>query len=54
MSRSSLSGLAETEVECLQKDVDNYTRKLEQEKRKLFSIQDTYRVVMQQYHKEKE
>lgn len=30
----------ETQLETLQREVDNYTRKLEQEKRKYFSIQD--------------
>lgn len=35
----------ETQLETLQREVDNYTRKLEQEKRKFFSVQDSLKSV---------
>lgn len=35
----------ESQLETLQREVDNYTRKLEQEKRRYASTQDTYEAV---------
>lgn len=39
-SKTIMSRESETQLETLQREVDNYTRKLEQEKKKYFSIQD--------------
>jgi chromosome segregation ATPase len=44
---------SETQLETLQREVDNYTRKLEQEKRKFFSIQDYLKNTTEEYDKEK-
>lgn len=43
----------ETQLETLQREVDNYTRKLEQEKRKFFSIQDYLKNITEEHDKEK-
>lgn len=43
----------ESQLETLQREVDNYTRKLEQEKRKFFSIQDSLKNITDDYEKEK-
>lgn len=43
----------ESHLETLQREVDTYTRKLEQEKRKYFSIQDTFKNVTEEYDNEK-
>jgi len=40
--------LAESDISKLQRDLDNYTRKLEQEKRRLFGLEEAYNIV----HKE--
>ena len=43
----------ETQLETLQREVDNYTRKLEQEKRKYFGIQDSLKNITEEYEREK-
>ena len=43
----------ETQLETLQREVDNYTRKLQQQKRKFFGIQDNLKTVTEEYDKEK-
>ena len=42
-NKTVVSREAETQLETLQREVDNYTRKLEQEKKKYFTIQDEYK-----------
>ena len=42
MNHSMLS-LHESQAESIQREIDNYTAKLEQQKRKFFSIQDTHK-----------
>lgn len=53
ISKTITSGLGETQLETLQREVDNYTRRLEQEKKKYFSVQDSYKIVSEEYQKEK-
>lgn len=53
VSKTMVSGLGETQLETLQREVDTYTRKLEQEKKKYFTIQDTHKIVSEEYQKEK-
>ena len=53
VTKTVVSGLGESQLETLQREVDNYTRKLEQEKKKYFSIQDTHKMVTEEYEKEK-
>jgi hypothetical protein len=47
INKSVTSGLNETQLESLQREVDTYTRKLEQEKRKYFSIQDNHKSILE-------
>lgn len=35
----------ESDLEALQRDIDNYTRRMEQEKRRYFSIQEAHKSV---------
>jgi len=37
--------LMEPHIVTLQKEVDNYTRKVEHEKRRLFALEETYNMV---------
>ena len=53
-NKTVVSREAETQLETLQREVDNYTRKLEQEKKKYFTIQDEYKTVNAEFEKEKE
>lgn len=53
LAKTITPGLAETQLETLQREVDTYTRKLEQEKKKYFSIQDTYKLVSEEHEREK-
>lgn len=39
----SMLSMHENQAEAIQREIDNYTGKLEQQKRKFFSIQDTYK-----------
>jgi len=45
--------LTESHITSLQREVDNYTRKLEQEKRRLFAIEETYSIVSKEYREHK-
>lgn len=53
ITKSITPGLGETHLESLQREVDSYTRKLEQEKKKYFSIEDTHKLVSEEYMREK-
>ena len=41
--------MAETQTENLQREVDNYTRMLEQEKRRFFRVQENHREILKDY-----
>jgi hypothetical protein len=41
--------LGEPEIVKLQRDLDSYTRKLEQEKRRLFSLEESHNIVLREY-----
>ncbi|KRX06813.1 hypothetical protein PPERSA_11458 [Pseudocohnilembus persalinus] len=46
--------LQENHSQTLQKEVDQYTRKLEHEKRKLYSIEETYEMTLKEYKQKKD
>lgn len=50
----SMLSLHETQAESIQREIDNYTAKLEQQKRKFFSIQDTYKETLKEYDQYKQ
>jgi len=52
MSRNG-NALSEPDVVKLQRDLDNYTRKLEQEKRRLFSLEEAHNIVLKEYRERK-
>jgi len=45
----SRDGLNESDVQRLQREVDNFTRKLEQEKRRLFTVEETHIATQKEY-----
>jgi len=45
--------LSEPEVVKLQRELDNYTRKLEQEKRRLFSLEESHNIVLKEFRERK-
>jgi len=45
--------LAEPDIVKLQRDLDNYTRKLEQEKRRLFSLEEAHNIVLKEFRDRK-
>jgi hypothetical protein len=49
-TNANKSQVAESEIQRLQREVDNYTRKYEQEKRRLFGIEETYNLVYKEHH----
>ena len=56
-SMSSAAGkslLMEPHIVTLQKEVDNYTRKVEHEKRRLFGLEETYNMVQREHELKKE
>jgi hypothetical protein len=57
MSYTSLgktSLLNEPHIITLQREVENYTRKLEQEKRRLLAIEETYEMVQKEFEENKQ
>jgi len=44
----------EPHIVTLQKEVDNYTRKVEHEKRRLFALEETYNMVSREHELKKE
>jgi len=46
--------LMEPHIVTLQKEVDNYTRKVEHEKRRLFALEETYNMVSREHELKKE
>ena len=46
-------GSSETKAETLQKEIDVYTRKIEQEKRKYVTVQEDYQAVMRDFEEER-
>lgn len=56
VSQSQLLGrslLTEPQTVSMQKEVDTYTRKLEQEKRRLYSIEENWDIVRKEYNEKK-
>ncbi|EGR30549.1 hypothetical protein IMG5_129680 [Ichthyophthirius multifiliis] len=49
LATNEKSILQEPIIVSMQKEVDNYTRKLEQEKRRLFGLDETYNIVLKEY-----
>ncbi|EAR84486.1 outer dynein arm protein (macronuclear) [Tetrahymena thermophila SB210] len=53
-SAAGRSLLSEPHIVTLQKEVDNYTRRVEHEKRRLFSLEETYNMVKREHQQKKE
>ena len=49
LSKATHVSKFETQEESIQREVDNYTRKFEEEKRKLFRAQENHREVLKEY-----